>query len=197
MVYKIKTRQYSLYQNFMRKQLVFLTAILILTGGGCTTKPPATPTNQAAAPLSEAELKNQLETTYNQVQTALNNSDYDAFISLFSKTDARATKKMFLDSLVMIKKEFKPLSERQFITVYQKGDKAYYIYRGYLSDPLFITIEGQIYNLKDGQWKVGEYSYSTSINKDKENPTNDTAATQKGIDEVKKELENYQPEKNQ
>lgn len=176
-------------------RMVSILVGLLLIGGGCATAQPSNPiTNTDSTQDAEASLKIALEKTYTEMHAALEAKDFNKFTASFSKKDARLTEKLFLESLTFLNKALKPLDQSKFIEAYQKGDKAYMIRQTYLDDPNFISLDGQIYEYKNGAWLIGEYSYGDSISKDKTNPTNDAAAIEQSIAKIKKELEGFVPE---
>lgn len=180
----------------MKKLSLVALAALLLIGGGCTSQTPANqaPTNATVAGAStEAELKVVLEKSYDDAHAALVEKNFKKFIASFSKHDDRLTEKLFLDSQEILNKVFKRLDKSKFIAAYRKGDKAYMIRETYLDDPNFISIDGQIYDYKDGKWLIGEFSTSDSVSKDKAHPENDAPAVKKAIESIKADLENFKP----
>ncbi len=178
----------------MRKIAPLLVAILLIGGGCAPQSTPNTTANKNASVNSEASLQIALEKAYTDMYATLVAKDFKGFTASFSRKDDRLTEKLFLDSQELLNKVFKPLDKSKFISAYQKGDKAFMIRQTYLDDPNYISIDGQIYNYKDGKWFIGEFSTGDSVSKDKEKPENDKTAVQEAIEGIKKDLENFKPE---
>jgi hypothetical protein len=101
-------------------------------------------------------LQSQLESTYNQMRTALQNKDLNGFLAVMPVPagSPTPTASQFSQAATAMLTQFPDLSQTQFIKVDQKGDSAGYYYQTDLNNPNFVSISMVKFQKVNGDWTI-------------------------------------------
>lgn len=120
--------------------------------------------------LQTSMLQKELEVTYAQLKSALNEKNSDRFLSVFEPVEPSKvpSKEEFAEAAVLLETLFPDLSNTKFIRVNQKGDLAAYYYQSYLDNPNFNTLDMLRFRKINNQWKISGQSYGYSWKKNEQ-----------------------------